>query len=232
MLRKKDNKIMGRSNIGWLKSIFHFSFAEYRNPANMNFGVLRVLNDDLIKAGKGFNLHPHRDMEIISYVVDGQLDHGDNLGNENTLTRGHVQYMSAGIGVYHSEHNYGEDTGRFLQIWIMPREKGLQPKYGDFKFDWNERKNKWFHFASDIDGNAPIKINQDVNIYALELEKDEEIDFEVKKDRQAYLVQIEGNSTINDVLLKERDALEIIEENINIKANKLSHFLVIEMKKE
>lgn len=232
MLRKKDNKNMGRSNIGWLKSIFHFSFAEYRNPANMNFGVLRVLNDDLIKAGKGFNLHPHRDMEIISYVVDGQLDHGDNLGNENTLTRGHVQYMSAGIGVYHSEHNYGEDTGRFLQIWIMPREKGLQPKYGDFKFDWNERKNKWFHFASDIDGNAPIKINQDVNIYALELEKDEEIDFEVKKDRQAYLVQIEGNSTINDVLLKERDALEIIEENINIKANKLSHFLVIEMKKE
>lgn len=232
MLRKIENKKMGRANLGWLKSIFHFSFAEYRNPDNLNFGVLRVLNDDLIKPGKGFNLHPHRDMEIISYVIDGQLDHGDNLGNENTLTRGHVQYMSAGTGVYHSEHNYGKETGRFLQIWIIPREKGLKPNYGDFKFAWNKRKNKWFHIVSDINGSAPININQDVNIYALELDKNKEVDFEVNNGRQAYLVQIEGNSVINDVLLNERDALEIIEENIKIKANTLSHLLVIEMKKE
>lgn len=120
MLRKIESKNMGSINMDWLKSIFHFSFAQYYNPDNMNFGVLRVINDDLIKANTGFDTHPHKDMEIISYVVRGQLTHGDSMGNENTLNRGHVQYMSAGTGVYHSEHNLGEKTLRLLQIWILP----------------------------------------------------------------------------------------------------------------
>ena len=104
MLRKLENNNMGRSNLGWLRSVFHFSFAEYYNPKNINFGVLRVINDDLIDPHTGFTTHPHQNMEIISYLVNGELTHGDSMGNKNTITRGHVQYMSAGTGVYHSEH--------------------------------------------------------------------------------------------------------------------------------
>lgn len=232
MLRKIEHNNMGKSNLGWLKSIFHFSFSNYYNPDNMNFGVLRVLNDDLVEANTGFDTHPHRDMEIVSYVVDGQLTHGDSMGNKSTLTRGHVQYMSAGTGVMHSEHNLGKETARFLQIWIMPDKKGHTPNYGDYRFQWEERKNKWFHIVSDTKGNAPIKINQDANFYVLELDKEEEIKFTVEKNRQAYLVQIEGQSSISQISLNERDALEIVEEDILIKANETSHILIIEMKKE
>jgi redox-sensitive bicupin YhaK (pirin superfamily) len=231
MLRKLDNKNMGRSNLGWLNSVFHFSFAQYYNPDNMNFGVLRVINDDIIEAGTGFDTHPHKNMEIVSYVLDGELTHGDSMGNKRTLYRGQVQYMSAGTGVLHSEYNYGDKAGRFLQIWVMPDKNGYAPNYGDYLFDWEERKNKWLHFVSNKTGNAPIKVNQDVNFYALELDADKEITFPVKEGRQAYLVQIEGSSFINNINLAERDALEITEEDITIKPKDTSHFLLIEMKK-
>jgi quercetin 2,3-dioxygenase len=232
MLRKLDHRKMGKSNLGWLKSIFHFSFAEYFNIDNMNFGVLRVINDDLIEGNTGFDLHPHKDMEIVSYVVDGELTHGDTMGNRNTISRGHVQYMSAGTGVYHSEHNLGDSTARLLQIWIIPDKKGYKPAYGDYRFNWDDRKNKWLNIVSSKDGDAAIKINQDANFYVVELDEGKEIDFQVGSNRQAYLVQIEGNSTINNLELNERDALEIIEEDILIKADKKSHILVIEMKKQ
>jgi quercetin 2,3-dioxygenase len=232
MLRKIESKNMGSSNLGWLRSKFHFSFAEYYNPDNINFGVLRVINDDLVEAGTGFDTHPHRDMEIISYVVNGELTHGDSMKNKNTITRGHVQYMSAGTGVYHSEHNLGKDILRFLQIWIFPDQKGYTPTYGDFRFNWDDRHNKWLHMVSSKDGNAPIKINQDMNIYSLELEKGKDISFSVNEGRQAYLVQIEGNSLINDVKLADRDGMEIVEEDILIKAKETSHILILEMNKQ
>jgi quercetin 2,3-dioxygenase len=231
MLRKLDHKNMGKSNLGWLKSTFHFSFAEYFNIDNMNFGVLRVINDDLIEGKTGFDLHPHRDMEIVSYVVDGELTHGDTMGNKNTISRGHVQYMSAGTGVYHSEHNLGDSITRLLQIWVIPDKKNYKPAYGDYRFNEEDRKNKWLNIVSSKDGDAPIKINQDANFYVIELDEGKEIDFSVESGRQAYLVQIEGNTTINNVVLGERDALEIVEENILIKTNKKSHVLIIEMKK-
>jgi quercetin 2,3-dioxygenase len=232
VLRKIESKNMGSSNLGWLRSKFHFSFAEYYNPDNINFGVLRVINDDLINPNTGFDTHPHRDMEIISYVVNGELSHGDTMGNKNTLTRGHVQYMSAGTGVYHSEHNLGKDVARFLQIWIVPDRKGYKPNYGDYGFDWDERKNKWLHMVSSKEGAAPIKINQDVNIYSLELQSGNEISFPIKQGRQAYLVQIEGNSGINSIELSDRDVAEIVEEDILINAKETSHILILEMKKQ
>lgn len=215
-----------------IKSKFHFSFAEYYNPDNMNFGALRVINDDLIQPNTGFEVHPHRDMEIISYVVNGELTHGDSMGNKNTISRGHAQYMSAGTGVFHSEHNFGEDQLRLLQIWILPDKKDYMPNYGDYKFNWNDRHNKWLHIASSKNESAPIKINQDTNIYALELEKGKEIDFKVNEGRQAYLVQIEGNSSINEIELNESDGMEIVEEDILIKAKETSHILVLEMRKQ
>ena len=229
MVRKLDNKNMGRSDLGWLKSIFHFSFSSYYNPKNMSFGALRVINDDLIRSNTGFEMHPHRDMEIVSYVVDGELHHGDNMGNSNILTRGHVQFMTAGTGIYHSEHNYGETTSRFLQIWLLPEKKGLTPNYGDYKFKWEDRKNRWLQIVSGNTGNAPIKINQDANIHVVELDKGKEIAFTVAENRQAYLVQIEGSSTVNSIELHDRDALETVEEDISIVAMETSHLLVIEM---
>ncbi len=232
MLRKIDSRNMGSSNLGWLRSKFHFSFAEYYNPNNINFGVLRVINDDLVEPNTGFDIHPHKNMEIISYVVNGEITHGDSMGNKNTLGRGNVQYMSAGTGVYHSEHNFGKDTLRLLQIWILPDKQGYTPNYGDYKFNWNDRENKWLHIVSSKAGNAPIKINQDMNIYVLELEKGKEIDFKVNEGRQAYLVQIEGNSLINEVELNERDGMEIVEEDILIKAKETSHIMILEMKKQ
>ncbi|MGO3751784.1 MAG: pirin family protein [Peptoniphilaceae bacterium] len=232
MLRKLDNKNMGRSDLGWLRSVFHFSFSEYYNPENINFGVLRVINDDLVKPNTGFGPHPHRDMEIVSYVVNGKLTHKDSMGNESTITRGHAQYMSAGTGVVHSEENFGDETLRFLQIWIFTNKNNLTPNYGDYRFNWEDRKNKWLQIVSSVDGDAPIKINQDANINVIELDKGKEIDFTVANNRQAYLVQIEGQSEINGIELNMRDGLEIVEENIKIKSKETSHILVVEMEKE
>ncbi len=232
MLKKIDSKNMGSSNQGWLRSIFHFSFAEYYNPENIHFGVLRVINDDLIDGGTGFDTHPHRDMEIISYVVNGELTHGDSMGNKNTITRGHVQYMSAGTGVFHSEHNLGVEELRFLQIWIFPDKKGYKPNYGDYRFEWKDRHNQWLHMVSSSNGNAPIKINQDMNIYSIELDKGKETNFTVGEGRQAYLVQIEGSSLINGIQLHDRDGIEIEEEILEVKAEETSHMLILEMNKE
>lgn len=231
MIRKIDHTKMGSSNLGWLRSLFHFSFAQYYNPSNMNFGVLRVINDDLIEAHEGFDMHPHRDMEIVSYVLDGALTHGDNMGNENTISRGHVQYMSAGTGVVHSEHNRADELARLLQIWIVPDQRGYKPQYGDHRFEAKDRHNQWLQIVSSTKGTAPIKIHQDANISVLELDAGKTITFEVKADRQAYLVLIEGKSLVNGVQLDMRDALESVEESLTLEAQENSHYLVIEMRK-
>jgi redox-sensitive bicupin YhaK (pirin superfamily) len=164
--------------------------------------------------------------------VNGEITHGDSMGNNNTITRGQVQYMSAGTGVFHSEYNLGKEILRLLQIWIFPVKNGLQPNYGDYRFNWDDRKNNWLHMVSGLNGSAPIKINQDANIYSLELEQGKDINFPVKEGRQAYLVQIEGASVINDIELSDRDGMEIVEEDILINAAKTSHILIIEMKKQ
>ena len=231
MLRQIQAKNLGTSNLGWLQSRFHFSFAEYHNPKAIQFGVLRVINDDLVQPGTGFDLHPHRDMEIISYVVDGELTHADNMGNRQTLTRGQVQYMSAGTGVYHSEHNLGTGVARFLQIWIFPDQRRLEPNYGDYRFRWEDRRDRWLQLVSGQEGNAPVKVHQDVSLSALELEAGKEIALTVGPGRQAYLVQIEGSSELGSVTLEPRDGLEIVEEDLVLKAKTASHVLVIEMAK-
>ena len=230
MLRRLPVEKMGESNLGWLRSKFHFSFAEYYNEKNINFGVLRVINDDYIAPGTGFPTHPHRDMEIISYVIEGKLTHKDSMGNESTLERGEVQYMSAGTGVTHSEYNKNAEDTRILQIWVLPDRKGHTPNYGEYKFKYEDRMGKWLHFVSSKEGNAPIKVNQDVNFYVTEIEAGKEMEFEVKEGRQAYVVQIEGKSEINSTAMNPRDGLETIGESLKIAALEKSHILVIEMK--
>ncbi len=232
MLKKLLKENMGTSNLGWLESQFHFSFAEYRNYDNIQFGVLRVLNDDIIHPQGGFDTHPHSNMEIVSYIIDGEITHKDSMGNSETLKRGEVQYMSAGDGILHSEFNrHTSKDLRLLQIWILPPSEGLPKLYGSHKFEKNERQNKLLNIVSSQEGDAKVQIHQDVNFYVSELEARQSLDFIIKQNRQLYFVQIEGSSTINDEILTSGDAMEITqEEKITIKALNNSHFLFIEMK--
>lgn len=235
MLRYIDHTKMGRSRLGWLDSHFHFSFAEYDNPENVRFGVLRVINDDIVRPGTGFDTHPHRDMEIISYVVEGELSHADSMGNQRTLTRGQVQYMSAGTGVHHSEHNRGKDPLRFLQIWIYPDGRGYTPNYGDVAFRFADRIDRWLPIAAGTGNDAmdaPIRLHQDANVYATLITKGKAQSFHVGEDRQAYLVLIEGEAQVGDIHLHERDALEITAQDITMQAAEDAHVLLIEMAKE
>ena len=233
-LNKIESESLFRVDRGWLDSRFHFSFAEYHNPDNMQFGVLRVLNDDLVRPQTGFGTHPHQDMEIVSYCIDGELTHSDSMGYKETLKRGDVQYMSAGTGITHSEMNdAAAGTLRFLQIWILPDAKRLTPRYGSKKFSKAERHNKLLHLVSGNTGHGAITISQDVNIHVAEIDAEKQLEFENKKDRQIYLVCIEGKLAVNDVVLKSRDALEITEEaKLTFKADEDSHLLMIEMAKD
>jgi redox-sensitive bicupin YhaK (pirin superfamily) len=200
----------------------------------MNFGVLRVLNDDIIHPSSGFDTHPHQDMEIITYIIKGEITHKDSMGNEETLRRGEVQYLSAGDGIYHSEHNLNEiEDLRLLQIWILPPKRGLPKLYGSHKFKAQDRQNRFLKIVSSQNGDAKIKIHQDVNIYVSELQKDNSLEFDIDQNRQIYFVQIEGSSLVNNIQLDFGDAIEIVDEKkLNIKPLSDSHFLFIEMKKD
>lgn len=230
MIKKITKDSMGKSDLGWLKSRFHFSFAEYRNPDNINFGVLRVLNDDIILPNTGFDMHPHANMEIITYIVNGEITHKDSMGNSETLKRGEVQYMSAGTGVVHSEHNLGKEDLRSLQIWILPPQKDLDTLYGSYRYKEDERKNKLLNIISPQDGDSKIKLYQDVNFYVSELDKGKTLEFDIKKNRQVYYVQIEGSAKINGVELDYGDAMEITNKSkLSIEPLTKTHFLFIEM---
>lgn len=231
MLKKLDKKNMGTSNLGWLESRFHFSFAQYRNLDNIQFGVLRVLNDDIIHLMTGFDTHPHSNMEIISYIVNGEITHKDSMGNKETLKRGEVQYLSAGDGIQHSEHNnHKSENLRLLQIWILPPKHGLPKLYGSHKFTKEQRENKLLNIVSSEDGDAEIKIHQDVNFFVSELDINKTLEYKIEENRQVYFVQIEGRASINGIELNDGDALEITnEKQLDIKAVSHSHFLFIEM---
>lgn len=230
MIKTINSQSMGKSKRGWLNSIFHFSFADYYNPQNMQFGALRVVNDDLINAKTGFDTHPHENMEIISYVIDGQLTHGDSMGNRQTLSRGQVQYMSAGTGITHSEHNMGKDIARFLQIWITPDADGYAPQYGENRFLWEDRVNKWLTIAAGTQNSAPITIHQDMIVSVLYLHAGKVQDYTLGLGRKAYLIQIEGEGEVNGNRLAAKDSAEITQEaKISIVADTDAHYILFDM---
>lgn len=199
----------------------------------MNFGVLRVLNDDLVQPKTGFGTHPHQDMEIVSYCVEGKMTHRDSMGSKESLERGDVQYMTAGTGITHSEMNESTDeVVRFLQIWIIPNKKGRIPQYGSRRFDFNDRHNKLLHIVSGEKDNGSIHLSQDANIFVSELDSGKKLEYVNKSGRQSYLICIEGHLNVNDVELEERDAMEITEKkDLTIKAISKTHLLIIEMEK-
>lgn len=228
MIKLNKYKNLGKANHGWLNTSFHFSFANYYNPERMNLGSIRVLNDDYISGFNGFDPHPHRDMEIITYIVEGELTHKDSMGNERTLPSGGVQYMSAGTKVVHSEYNNSKDTLHLYQIWIFPNEKGLKPNYGDMVFDESERENKFLHIVSNQNKNGKIFINQEADIYVGEFDEGKEIDITLDGHDYIYMVLIDGELTTNNYKVEKQDSIES-SENLKIKINKKSHLLVLKV---
>jgi redox-sensitive bicupin YhaK (pirin superfamily) len=194
----------------------------------MGTGVLRVLNDDSVVPGKGFSAHPHKDMEIISYVIEGGLTHKDNLGTQETLYPGEVQYMSAGTGVIHSEFNQESDPLRFIQLWVVPDAKGHTPQYGSVRFKMDERQGNWLHMVSPMGGDAPIKIHQDANLYSSIIKAGEDLSFEIHPGRQAYGVLINGVVMMNGAVVSRKDGF-LWTESIKIEAVEEAHLLVVEM---
>ena len=207
----------------WLKSRFHFSFAEYSSASNSNFGVLRVMNDDFVQPDRGFGTHGHQNMEIITYIVQGKLTHKDSMGTEESLGRGSVQFMTAGRGVQHSEFNLEKDKPlRFIQTWIVPRERGLMPNYGSFDPSQSSSanactaRNQWRHLASDIQDKStdtPVQIEQDANLFVAEMDDGQTLDFQLKENRMAYALCVEGSVKLQDgngeVVLQRHDGCEI-----------------------
>jgi len=224
-LRKSGER--GVSDLGWLKSRHTFSFGEYFDDAQMGFGDLRVINEDRIEGGTGFPTHGHRDMEIISYVLNGALDHKDSMGTAATILPGEVQRMSAGTGVRHSEHNHLKDLEtHFFQIWILPDSDNLKPSYAQKDFSKELAKGKLFLAASKDGREGSITLNQDANLYLARLKAGEKLDLPIHWDRKAWLQLASGELTVNSLKLSEGDGLAIHEEGaVHAQVEKDSHFL-------
>ena len=204
-LRKSGER--GFADHGWLKSFHSFSFAGYYDPAHMGWGNLRVINEDRIAAGAGFGQHSHRDMEIISYVLSGELAHQDSMGNVKAIPPGDVQRMSAGTGVQHSEFNHAEgQTTHFLQIWIEPNVKGIAPGYEQKTFSDDEKRGKLRLVASNDGADGSVTVHADAKIYAGLLNGDEAATLALNPERKTYVQLLRGDLQVNGQQLKQGDA--------------------------
>lgn len=196
----------GHSNLGWLNSWHTFSFADYHDPAHMGFGVLRVINDDTVAPGRGFGTHAHRDMEIISYVLEGSLQHRDSMGNGSVMRPGDVQRMSAGTGVAHSEFNPSDrDPVHFLQIWILPDVYNRPPGYQQVHFDDAQKRGKFCLLASAQGRDGSVSLNQDVDLYAALVDGEEQPIFEARGNRDTWIQVARGEVEVNGRLLSAGD---------------------------
>lgn len=219
---------LAHQNYGWLDTRYHFSFANYYDPDNMGIGALRVVNDDIIAPATGFDTHPHTDMEIVTYVLEGNLTHTDSMGHARTLPRYGIQYMSAGTGIYHSEYNHGKHPLRLIQSWILPDKQGLLPKYGDIMPEPHQFRSQWLTIVSGLQGDGLIKINRDADILVGEFFGSQEISLELEGKKQFYLLNLEGESVVNTQNLTHGDALKC-EEDLVVQVIEYAHFLVFRL---
>ncbi len=230
MIELRPFDSLGGANHGWLDAKHHFSFADYYDPARMNWGNLRVWNDDTIAPGTGFPPHPHRDMEIITYVREGAITHQDSLGNTGRTEAGDVQVMSAGTGVRHSEYNREDVTTRIFQIWIVPTRTGDAPQWGAKPFPKGERSGQFVTLASGYaeDGDA-LPIRTDARIVAATLKAGETATYKIGKDRKAYLVPATGSIRIDDVQANARDGVAISDlETLTVTAIEDSEIVMVD----
>ena len=222
----------GHSNHGWLDTNFTFSFADYYDPRFMGFRDLRVINEDLIEPAQGFPKHGHRDMEIITYMISGELSHRDSMGNADTIRPSEIQRMTAGTGILHSEYSSLTDRTHLLQIWILPEKKNLQPGYEQKLFAREEKQGKLRLVASNGGDDGSVHINQDVKLYASNLANGEEISLDLAHGRHAWIQLISGSLDVNGEKLEPGDGAAISEEK-SLKINALadeSEFLLFDLK--
>ncbi len=231
-LFKAENR--GQASHDWLQARFSFSFANYFNPENISFGVLRVLNDDIIAAGRGFGTHPHDNMEIITIPLEGAIKHRDSMGNEGEIRFGEVQVMSAGTGVFHSEMNASySEVAKTLQIWILPNRNNVKPRYDQKAFDLDSQKNKLINVVSPKnynDGNA-LWVHQNTFLNLGIFEKDQIITYPLNfEDNGVYLFLIEGQIEVDGIILNPRDAIGITDfGSFTINIRQQSKILLIEV---
>ncbi len=211
-IRKSEER--GHAERGWLKSYHSFSFADYYDPKHMGFRSLRVINEDWIRGGVGFPTHPHKDMEIITYVLEGSLAHKDSMGNGSAIGRGDVQRMSAGTGVTHSEFNASEtETAHLLQIWIMPDKAGYKPSYEEKVFPDEEKRGRLRLIASRDARDGSVRMNQDVDVYVSLLEGGQTVTHTLAEGRGAWIQVARGSVSVNGQALKAGDAAAIENES-------------------
>lgn len=230
ILHKAETR--GVANHGWLNSHHTFSFANYYNPERMNFGVLRVLNDDIVDEGMGFGTHPHENMEIISIPLEGDLEHKDSMGNTTVIKEGDIQVMSAGTGVMHSEFNKNRDKKvKFLQIWVFPNKKNVTPRYDQISLKEIEKENQFYQILSPSLEDEGVWIHQNAWFHLGKFSEETSTNYTLKdKSNGVYAFILEGNVKINQQELSKRDGFGIWDtENINIKAEKGSKVLLIEV---
>jgi quercetin 2,3-dioxygenase len=222
----------GKADHGWLKSHHSFSFAGYYDPQRIHFGALRVLNDDMVEAGMGFGTHPHDNMEIISIPLEGDLEHRDSMGNSTVIKKGDVQVMSAGSGITHSEYNHNKDKPvKFLQIWIFPQTKNVEPRYGQVTLKEEERHNMLQEIVRPGPDAAGTWIHQQAWFHLGKLDKDKELTYDIKKKGNGvYAFLLDGEVEINGETLHRRDALGISDvDKIQIRALTNAELLLIEV---
>ena len=228
-IRKAQDR--GHADHGWLNSYHSFSFADYYDPAHMGFSVLRVINEDRVQAAEGFPTHAHRDMEIVSYVLEGALEHKDSLGNGSVIRPGDVQRMSAGTGVRHSEYNPStQDLVHFLQIWILPRTTGIAPSYEQKNFPPEELDGRLRLLASPDGREASVTIHQDAYLYAAKLKANASISHALAPQRRAYVQVARGQLTLNGETLNAGDGARIEDEtNLKLVAKDSTEVLLFDL---
>ena len=210
MIKVRRSEERGHADHGWLNTYHTFSFADYYDPNFMGFRSLRVINEDRVAPGEGFGTHGHRDMEILTYVLEGSIAHKDSMGHQQVLGPNEIQRMSAGTGIRHSEFNPSDSERlHFFQIWIEPRTTGTQPSYEQIQFDPEEKKNKWKRLAGPGGNNGTARINQDAHVFVAELAKDIEIPYGLGPQRAAWVHVVRGEVAVNGTVLRTGDAAAV-----------------------
>lgn len=233
MITIRPSAQRGHGNYGWLDTHYSFSFANYYDPKHMGFRDLRVINEDFISPRQGFGSHPHEDMEIITYIVDGELSHRDSTGREATIKQGDVQRMSAGTGVVHSEYNNSDAPVHLLQIWILPEKDGMKPSYEDRTFPREEKVDRLRLIASHDGGDDSTKINQDASVYASLLSSGKSVELPLGEGRHAWVQLISGELDVNGNRLTKGDGAAISREQdlklSSVSGNGAAEFLVFDL---
>jgi len=231
MLTLKSKNERGETKLDWLDSKHTFSFGNYYDPENRGFRELRVINEDVISPGGGFLPHSHANMEIFTYVLDGELEHKDSLGNGSTIRVGDIQIMSAGRGITHSEFNHSKTKPvHLLQIWIKPNKQDLSPTYQQHSFSDQERNGKLLLVLSNDERNGSLKINQDAKVYVSALKKNQTVTFENQQNRHAWIQVTRGTLTLNGKNIEAGDGLAISEEyKLIFKTDETAEFLLFDL---